>query len=52
MLESIIEALKHFTVGTIGQLSYPGIALLMAIESACIPLPSEISAFRSVECAA
>jgi len=42
MVESIIEVLKVFIVGTIGLLSYPGIAILMAIESACIPLPSEI----------
>ncbi len=42
MLEGIIEILKLFTVGTIGKLGYPGISLLMGIESACIPLPSEI----------
>ena len=42
MVETIIETLKIFTVGTIGQLGYFGIILLMAIESACIPLPSEI----------
>jgi membrane protein DedA with SNARE-associated domain len=42
MVEHIIEILKIFTIGTIGKLSYPGISLLMAIESACIPLPSEI----------
>ncbi len=42
MLESIIEVLKVFTVSTIGQFGYVGIMILMAIESACIPLPSEI----------
>ncbi|MEI6079678.1 MAG: DedA family protein [bacterium] len=42
MVETIIETLKVFTVSTIGQLGYFGILLLMAIESACIPLPSEI----------
>jgi membrane protein DedA with SNARE-associated domain len=31
-----------FTVGVISAMGYWGIALLMAIESACIPLPSEI----------
>jgi len=31
-----------FIVGTISALGYPGIVLLMGIESACIPLPSEI----------
>jgi membrane protein DedA with SNARE-associated domain len=34
--------LKVFTVGTIGKLGYPGISVLMGVESACIPLPSEI----------
>jgi membrane protein DedA with SNARE-associated domain len=42
VLENIIEVLKVFTVGTIGQFGYAGIMVLMAIESACIPLPSEI----------
>jgi len=42
MIESIIEILKSFTVGTIGGLGYLGITVLMGIESACIPLPSEI----------
>ena len=42
MIESVIEILKLFTVGTIGKLGYPGIVALMGIESACIPLPSEI----------
>ena len=42
MLETIIEVLKTFTVSTIGQMGYLGIMFLMAIESACIPLPSEI----------
>lgn len=42
MIESLIEILKVFTVGTIGKLGYPGITALMGIESACIPLPSEI----------
>ncbi|MEI6093137.1 MAG: DedA family protein [bacterium] len=42
MIETIIETLKTFTVATIGSLGYFGILLLMAIESACIPLPSEI----------
>lgn len=42
MIETIIEFLKAFTVGTIGHLGYAGITGLMAIESACVPLPSEI----------
>jgi membrane protein DedA with SNARE-associated domain len=31
-----------FIVATISTLGYSGVVLLMAIESACIPLPSEI----------
>jgi membrane protein DedA with SNARE-associated domain len=38
----LIEYLSHFTTAVILTLGYVGIALLMAIESACIPLPSEI----------
>ena len=42
MLETIIAAIASFIVATISAIGYAGIALLMAIESACIPLPSEI----------
>ena len=42
MVEKIITLLAGFIIGTISQLGYGGIVLLMAIESACIPLPSEI----------
>ena len=42
MLEKIIAWLATFTVAIISATGYWGIALLMAIESACIPLPSEI----------
>ena len=42
MIARIIEILSHFIVATISALGYSGVALLMAIESACIPLPSEI----------
>lgn len=42
MFEKIIAALAVFTVGVISRGGYAGIVLLMAIESACIPLPSEI----------
>lgn len=42
MVAQIIEILSTFIVGTISALGYPGVALLMGIESACIPLPSEI----------
>ena len=42
MVARIIEILTAFIVATISTLGYAGIVLLMAIESACIPLPSEI----------
>jgi len=42
MVGRIIEILSVFIVATISRLGYAGIVLLMAIESACIPLPSEI----------
>ena len=42
MFEKILAALAVFTVGVIRAGGYWGVALLMAIESACIPLPSEI----------
>src|ERR1700693_4031366 len=42
MIARIIELLSVLIVATISRLGYAGIVLLMAIESACIPLPSEI----------
>lgn len=42
MVAKIIEFLSGFIVATISVLGYSGVVLLMAIESACIPLPSEI----------
>jgi membrane protein DedA with SNARE-associated domain len=42
VVAKIIEILSGFIVATISMLGYAGIVLLMAIESACIPLPSEI----------
>jgi len=42
MITSILEFLGHFVVSVISQAGYWGIVLLMAIESACIPLPSEV----------
>jgi len=44
MIEHIISLLTGFIVNVISTFSYPGVAFLMAIESACIPLPSEIIA--------
>jgi membrane protein DedA with SNARE-associated domain len=42
LVAKIIELLSYFIVATISTLGYGGVVLLMAIESACIPLPSEI----------
>lgn len=42
MISNILLALAAFIQTVISSLSYPGIALLMAVESACIPLPSEV----------
>jgi membrane protein DedA with SNARE-associated domain len=42
MIAKIITVLSGFIVATISAMGYSGIVLLMAIESACIPLPSEI----------
>lgn len=42
MIEKIIAALANFIIAVISGAGYFGVLLLMAIESACIPLPSEI----------
>jgi len=42
VISKVIEALAVFTTGVISAMGYGGVVLLMAIESACIPLPSEI----------
>ncbi len=42
MSEKIIAALAGFIVSLISAGGYASVTLLMAIESACIPLPSEI----------
>jgi membrane protein DedA with SNARE-associated domain len=42
MIASIIEFLASFIISIISSGGYPGVIFLMAIESACIPLPSEI----------
>ncbi len=42
MVEKILAILAGFTIWVISSGGYIGIAVLMAIESACIPLPSEI----------
>ena len=42
MVTSLLEFLGRFIVAVISHTGYLGIVLLMAIESACIPLPSEV----------
>jgi membrane protein DedA with SNARE-associated domain len=42
IFETIIGPLAQFIILTINKLGYFGVILAMAIESACIPLPSEI----------
>jgi len=42
MLAQLLEILGSAVVSFISETGYVGIAILMAIESACIPLPSEI----------
>jgi len=42
MVTRILEALASFVIYVISQMGLPGIVFLMAIESACIPLPSEV----------
>ena len=42
MVARILEALASLIIAAISALGLPGIVLLMAIESACIPLPSEV----------
>jgi len=42
MLEKIITVVAVWIMTVISTMGYGGVVLLMAIESACIPLPSEI----------
>ena len=42
LVEGIITEISRFVVSMISTFGYTGIFLTMAIESACIPLPSEI----------
>lgn len=41
-MTKILKVIAGFIIAVISMLGYPGVAVLMVIESACIPLPSEI----------
>lgn len=42
MLGKLMAAVAAFIIGTLSALGYLGVVLLMGVESACIPLPSEL----------
>jgi membrane protein DedA with SNARE-associated domain len=42
MIAQLIEILAQFIISTISASGYLGVVILMGIESACIPLPSEV----------
>src|ERR1017187_1057401 len=42
MIEHILLLVAGFIKSVISSLGYPGIAVLMGVESACVPLPSEV----------
>ncbi len=42
MVEKLLAGLSALIIAVIAELGYGGVVLLMAVESACIPLPSEV----------
>jgi membrane protein DedA with SNARE-associated domain len=42
MADKLLSSLSAFIIATISALGYSGVILMMAIESACIALPSEV----------
>lgn len=42
MIDKLLSGLSAFIIGTISALGYSGVILMMGLESACIPLPSEV----------
>lgn len=42
MTEKLVALVAHFIIATISASGYLGVTALMTIESACVPLPSEI----------
>ena len=43
MIDRLMTSVSAIIVATISAMGYGGIALLMAVESACVPLPSEVT---------
>ncbi len=41
-MDVLLEFLAHFVINVISTTGYFGITVLMALESACVPIPSEI----------
>jgi membrane protein DedA with SNARE-associated domain len=42
MIDKILAGISGFIIATISTVGYGGVVLMMAVESACIPLPSEV----------
>src|SRR5947209_8505426 len=42
MFDQVLAAVTNWIIGSISHLGYFGLVILMAVESACVPLPSEI----------
>jgi len=42
MIDKLLAGISGFIIAAISSLGYGGVVLMMAIESACIPLPSEV----------
>ncbi len=43
MIDRLMTSLSALIIATISTMGYGGVVLLMAIESACVPLPSEVT---------
>jgi membrane protein DedA with SNARE-associated domain len=43
MINRLMTAVSAMIIAVISSMGYGGVALLMAIESACVPLPSEVT---------
>jgi membrane protein DedA with SNARE-associated domain len=43
MINRLMTAVSAMIIAAISSMGYVGVALLMAIESACVPLPSEVT---------